>query len=265
MVIISKIKAMMGNFVLMLVAYAGILRPTLLISHAACPSSALFLGGCAVRRKWCLVLNSCRFRRDQWQGRRPGPRWWAPPPSCTLLTRDGFPLWMPEGAKQNTNVTTHSQWADTKRLNDCSFPLILHCQSYCMFVYLTLHSSFYVLKYSSRKCKSNVQIRHAFIEGDTYYLHLLICNNFQTVTLLLPFFPLLSNISVLLFLFCFVVFLLMRLHFQIQWYKYERYRSIITKCVERKGCGGFFVIYLHLSSVLVNRTVGILFKPSKCH
>lgn len=175
MVIISKIKAMMGNFVLMLVAYAGILRPTLLISRAASPSSALFLGGCAVWRKWCLVLNWCRFCRDQWQGRRPGPRWWAPPPSCTLLTRDGFPLWMPEGAKQNTNVTTPSQWADMKRLNDCSFSLILRCQTYCMFVYLTLHSSFYVLKYSSRKCKSNVQIRHAFIEGDTNYLLLICC------------------------------------------------------------------------------------------
>lgn len=142
MVIISKIKAMMGNFVLMLVAYAGILRPTLLISRAASPSSALFLGGCAVWRKWCLVLNWCRFCRDQWQGRRPGPRWWAPPPSCTLLTRDGFPLWMPEGAKQNTNVTTPSQWADMKRLNDCSFPLILRCQTYCMFVYLTVYLTF---------------------------------------------------------------------------------------------------------------------------
>lgn len=207
MVIISKIKAMMGNFVLMLVAYAGILRPTLLISRAASPSSALFLGGCAVWRKWCLVLNWCRFCRDQWQGRRPGPRWWAPPPSCTLLTRDGFPLWMPEGAKQNTNVTTPSQWADMKRLNDCSFPLILHCQTYCMFVYLTLHSSFYVLKYSSRKCKSNVQIRHAFIEGDTNYLHLLICNSFQTVTPLFLFFLLLNNI-VFYFIFYFYFSLL---------------------------------------------------------
>lgn len=245
MVIISKIKAMMGNFVLMLVAYAGILRPTLLISRAASPSSALFLGGCAVWRKWCLVLNWCRFCRDQWQGRRTGPRWWAPPLSCTLLTRDGFPLWMPEGAKQNTNVTTPSQWADMKRLNDCSFPLILRCQTYCMFVYLTLHSSFYVLKYSSRKCKSNVQIRHAFIEGDTNY-SLLICNSFQTVTPLFLFFLLLNNIVFyfIYFLFFFVVFLLMHLHFQIQWYKYKIYRNIVTKCVERKGCGGFVVIYL---------------------
>lgn len=58
MVIISKTKATIGNFILMLVAYAGILRPTLVISHSlthtntqthsltlpVCPSLSVFLG-----------------------------------------------------------------------------------------------------------------------------------------------------------------------------------------------------------------------------
>lgn len=48
---------------------------------------------------------------------------------------DGFPLWTLEGTKQNTSVMTPSQWADMgEKLNDCSFPLIIHCQTYSMFV-----------------------------------------------------------------------------------------------------------------------------------